>query len=120
MLKKQKPINCSFCGKSVEQVQKIIQGPSVHICNECVVLCNGIMEGEQEKNPKDNQEPLPKPAEIKAHLDEHIVGQDRAKKALSVAVYNHYKRLRYEGTAKEDVELGKSNILLVGPTGSGK
>ena len=117
MLKKQKPINCSFCGKSVEQVQKIIQGPSVHICNECVVLCNVIMEVEQEKNPKDNQEPLPKPAEIKAHLDEHIVGQDRAKKALSVAVYNHYKRV-YSNSS--DVELSKSNILLIGPTGTGK
>ena len=117
MLKKQKPINCSFCGKSVEQVQKIIQGPSVHICNECVVLCNGIVEGEQEKKSKDNQEPLPKPTEIKAHLDEHIVGQDRAKKALSVAVYNHYKRV-YSNSS--DVELSKSNILLIGPTGTGK
>tara|TARA_B100001250_G_scaffold300075_2_gene261728 strand:- start:6213 stop:7436 length:1224 start_codon:yes stop_codon:yes gene_type:complete len=117
MLKKQKPVNCSFCGKSVEQVQKIIQGPSVHICNECIILCNSMMEEEPDQESSGTGEPLPKPAEIKAHLDEHIIGQDRAKKALSVAVYNHYKRV-YSNSG--DIELSKSNILLIGPTGTGK
>ena len=119
MLKKPRnsTITCSFCGKGVKQVEKIIQGPSVHICNECIGLCNEVLDQQisQEANP--DSAPLPKPAEIKARLDEHIIGQDRAKKALSVAVYSHYKRV-YSGT--NDVELGKSNILLIGPTGTGK
>ena len=110
-------MTCSFCGKGVDQVEKIIQGPSVHICNECVGLCNDVLEEENRQEPDLNGAPLPKPAEIKAHLDEHIIGQERAKKALSVAVNNHYKRV-HSGTA--DVELTKSNILLIGPTGVGK
>jgi len=118
MLKKPRnTVSCSFCGKGVGQVDKIITGPSVHICNECVVLCNGVLEEENKQEPNLDGHPLPKPAEIKAHLDEHIIGQDRAKKALSVAVYNHYKRVHSGGS---DVELSKSNILLLGPTGTGK
>ena len=117
MLKKSSNVTCSFCGKGVDQVEKIIQGPSVHICNECVGLCNDVLEEENRQEPDLNGAPLPKPAEIKAHLDEHIIGQERAKKVLSVAVYNHYKRV-HSGTA--DVELTKSNILLIGPTGVGK
>ena len=117
MLKKPRNVTCSFCGKGVDQVEKIIQGPSVHICNECVGLCNEVLEEGNQQEPNLNGTPLPKPAEIKAHLDEHIIGQDRAKKALSVAVYNHYKRV-YSGAT--DVELTKSNILLIGPTGVGK
>lgn len=117
MLKKPRNATCSFCGKGVDQVEKIIQGPSVHICNECVGLCNEVLEEENKQEPNLDGNPLPKPAEIKAHLDEHIIGQERAKRALSVAVYNHYKRV-YSGTT--DVELTKSNILLIGPTGVGK
>ena len=117
MLKKPRNATCSFCGKGVDQVEKIIQGPSVHICNECVGLCNEVLEEENKQEPNLNGDPLPKPAEIKAHLDEHIIGQERAKKALAVAVYNHYKRV-HSGTT--DVELTKSNILLIGPTGVGK
>ncbi|MDA0337229.1 MAG: ATP-dependent Clp protease ATP-binding subunit ClpX, partial [bacterium] len=118
MLKKPRnTVSCSFCGKGVGQVDKIITGPSVHICNECVGLCNEVLEEETKQEPNLDGHPLPKPAEIKAHLDEHIIGQDRAKKALSVAVYNHYKRVHSGGS---DVELSKSNILLLGPTGTGK
>jgi ATP-dependent Clp protease ATP-binding subunit ClpX len=118
MLKKPRnTVSCSFCGKGVGQVEKIITGPSVHICNECVGLCNEVLEEENKQEPNLDGNPLPKPAEIKTHLDEHIIGQDRAKKALSVAVYNHYKRV-HSGTS--DVELSKSNILLLGPTGTGK
>ncbi|MED5413339.1 MAG: ATP-dependent Clp protease ATP-binding subunit ClpX [Candidatus Latescibacterota bacterium] len=110
-------VSCSFCGKGVGQVEKIITGPSVHICNECVALCNEVLEEETKQEPNLNGNPLPKPAQIKEQLDEHIIGQERAKKALSVAVYNHYKRV-HSGTS--DVELTKSNILLLGPTGTGK
>ena len=119
MLKKPRnTVTCSFCGKGVDQVEKIIQGHSVHICNECVGLCNEVMEEEKtSQNPPLPDFPLSKPVEIKTQLDEHIIGQEWAKKALSVAVYNHYKRV-YSGVA--DVELGKSNILLIGPTGTGK
>ncbi len=118
MLKKSRSaVSCSFCGKGVDKVDKIIQGPSVHICNLCVGLCNEVLEEEKKQDPSLHGQTLPKPAAIKAHLDEHIVGQDRAKKALSVAVYNHYKRV-YSGAS--DVELSKSNILLIGPTGTGK
>ena len=118
MLKKPRnTVSCSFCGKGVGQVDKIITGPSVHICNECVGLCNEVLEEENKQEPNLDGHPLPKPAEIKAHLDEHVIGQDRAKKALSVAVYNHYKRVHSGGS---DVELSKSNILLLGPTGTGK
>jgi ATP-dependent Clp protease ATP-binding subunit ClpX len=110
-------VSCSFCGKGVGQVEKIITGPSVHICNECVGLCNEVLDDERRQQPNLNGQPLPKPAEIKAQLDEHVIGQERAKRAVCVAVYNHYKRV-YSGAS--DVELSKSNILLLGSTGTGK
>jgi ATP-dependent Clp protease ATP-binding subunit ClpX len=116
-----KLLYCSFCGKSQHEVRKLIAGPSVFICDECVDLCNDIIREEvQESNNKEKQDHLPVPQEIKAILDEYVIGQQRAKKVLSVAVYNHYKRLRHSEARGEEVELGKSNILLVGPTGSGK
>ena len=115
-----KLLYCSFCGKSQHEVRKLIAGPSVFICDECVDLCNDIIREEvQESTNGAQQDHLPVPQEIKAILDEYVIGQQRAKKVLAVAVYNHYKRLRYS-QGREDVELGKSNILLVGPTGSGK
>ncbi|MFZ8913425.1 MAG: ATP-dependent Clp protease ATP-binding subunit ClpX [Pseudomonadales bacterium] len=115
-----KLLYCSFCGKSQHEVRKLIAGPSVFICDECVELCNDIIREEvQESEEKSEQARLPKPDEIKAILDEYVIGQDSAKRVLSVAVYNHYKRLNYKGK-KDDVELSKSNILLIGPTGSGK
>ena len=117
MSKKAPDIACSFCGKGGDQVEKVIQGPSVYICSECIGLCNEMLEEDDKHEPSLNGRPLPKPAEIKAHLDAHIIGQERAKKALSVAVYNHYKRV-HSGAA--DVQLSKSNILLIGPTGVGK
>ena len=123
-------LKCSFCGKSQDQVKKLIAGPEVYICDECVDLCNQILDEEffenkdKEGSDSENQpeeKPIPKPHEIKAYLDEYIVGQDDAKKVLSVAVYNHYKRLKHnKGNDKDSVEIQKSNILLVGPTGSGK
>ena len=123
-------LKCSFCGKTQDQVKKLIAGPEVYICDECVELCNEILDEEffenkdkesvqEEKSAEDGLKSVPKPHEIKAHLDEHIVGQDDAKKVLSVAVYNHYKRLEHNKDTSE-VEIQKSNILLVGPTGSGK
>lgn len=118
-----KLLYCSFCGKSQHEVRKLIAGPSVFICDECVDLCNDIIREEVQETASDaSQDHLPVPQEIKAILDEYVIGQDRAKRVLAVAVYNHYKRLRHtEGKARpDDVELGKSNILLVGPTGSGK
>jgi ATP-dependent Clp protease ATP-binding subunit ClpX len=115
-----KLLYCSFCGKSQHEVRKLIAGPSVFICDECVDLCNDIIREEVQENGGDaNQDHLPVPREINAILDEYVIGQTRAKKVLSVAVYNHYKRLRHS-QGRDDVELGKSNILLVGPTGSGK
>jgi ATP-dependent Clp protease ATP-binding subunit ClpX len=115
-----KLLYCSFCGKSQHEVRKLIAGPSVFICDECVDLCNDIIREEvQESTNSAQQDHLPVPQEIKAILDEYVIGQQRAKKVLAVAVYNHYKRLRHS-QGREDVELGKSNILLVGPTGSGK
>ncbi len=112
---------CSFCGKSQDEVRKLIAGPSVFICDECVDLCNDIITEEiQEAEEVSDDDRLPIPAEIKENLDEYVIGQLRAKKVLAVAVYNHYKRLRYKGKDKDSVELGKSNILLIGPTGSGK
>ncbi len=115
-----KLLYCSFCGKSQHEVRKLIAGPSVFICDECVDLCNDIIREEvQESGGDSSQDRLPVPQEIKAILDEYVIGQQRAKKVLSVAVYNHYKRLRHDD-GRDDVELGKSNILLVGPTGSGK
>ena len=125
-------LKCSFCGKTQDQVKKLIAGPDVFICDECVDLCNEILEEEffEGKEKSEKQEEIkkeaditnvPKPHEIKAHLDEYIVGQDDAKKVLSVAVYNHYKRIAHNTTKDENgVEIQKSNILLVGPTGSGK
>lgn len=115
-----KLLYCSFCGKSQHEVRKLIAGPSVFICDECVDLCNDIIREEvQEAASEQNTDRLPVPHEIKATLDDYVIGQERAKIVLSVAVYNHYKRLKYE-SPKADVELGKSNILLIGPTGSGK
>ncbi|HEY8319474.1 MAG TPA: ATP-dependent Clp protease ATP-binding subunit ClpX, partial [Amnibacterium sp.] len=121
-------LKCSFCGKSQKQVQQLIAGPGVYICDECVELCNEIIEERlaeaADEGPSDFD--LPKPKEIFAFLEEYVIGQDAAKKALSVAVYNHYKRVRARGTLapaeaiKDDIEIAKSNILLIGPTGCGK
>ena len=116
----EKLLYCSFCGKSQHEVRKLIAGPSVFICDECVELCNDIIREEmEEKSSEDGK--LPKPHEIKGNLDDYVIAQDRAKKVLAVAVYNHYKRLEVSNTGKPDeVELSKSNILLIGPTGCGK
>ena len=112
---------CSFCGKSQHEVRKLIAGPSVFICDECVELCNDIIREEiQEKPAAGSGSSLPTPHDINAILDEYVIGQEQAKKILSVAVYNHYKRLEQEAIKKSDVELAKSNVLLIGPTGSGK
>ena len=110
---------CSFCGKSQHEVKKLIAGPSVFVCNECVDLCNDIIREEESAEIADGDQKLPKPSEIHRQLDDYVIGQDFAKRVLSVAVYNHYKRLKSK-PGKDDVELSKSNILLVGPTGSGK
>src|SRR6201995_4322945 len=111
---------CSFCGKSQKEVKKLIAGPTVYICDECIALCNDIIAEEVEKDePSTGSDPMPKPSEIKAILDDYVVGQERAKKTLAVAVHNHYKRIDSK-LSTEEVELGKSNILLLGPTGSGK
>ncbi|AOV17349.1 ATP-dependent protease ATP-binding subunit ClpX [Acidihalobacter aeolianus] len=114
-----KLLYCSFCGKSQNEVRKLIAGPSVFICDECVELCNDIIREEMGEQAQLGNGKLPKPHEIRQILDEYVIGQDRAKKVLSVAVYNHYKRLEVRDR-KDDVELSKSNILLIGPTGSGK
>ena len=116
---KKDALRCSFCGKSQEEVKKLIAGPHVYICDECVELCQEIMMEEWNEEQKSKAKSLLKPTEIKAILDEHIVGQEKAKKSLSVAVYNHYRRVEAQ-IDLHDVELQKSNILLIGPTGSGK
>jgi ATP-dependent Clp protease ATP-binding subunit ClpX len=119
-----KLLYCSFCGKSQHEVRKLIAGPSVFVCDECVELCNDIIREELEDRAERARDKLPKPHEIKKVLDEYVIGQERAKKTLSVAVYNHYKRLQIRSAAgtrgKDDVEIAKSNILLIGPTGCGK
>ena len=114
-----KLLHCSFCGKNQNEVNKLIAGPSVFICDECVDLCNEIIRDELEEKSLKSRENLPKPQEIKSILDEYVIGQNHAKIVLSVAVYNHYKRLN-SADSKNDVELNKSNVLLIGPTGSGK
>jgi ATP-dependent Clp protease ATP-binding subunit ClpX len=114
-----KLLYCSFCGKSQQEVRKLIAGPSVFICDECVELCNDIIREEVEDTATETTSKLPKPREINASLDQYVIGQEQAKKVLSVAVYNHYKRME-AANAKEEVEISKSNILLIGPTGSGK
>ena len=119
----EKVLYCSFCGKSQHEVKKLIAGPSVFICDECIELCNDIIRDEapaESASTKAGRSDLPIPSEIKASLDQYVIGQDVAKRTLSVAVYNHYKRLKHMGASKDDVELTKSNILLIGPTGSGK
>jgi ATP-dependent Clp protease ATP-binding subunit ClpX len=112
-------IKCSFCGRGQDEVTKLVSGPSVYICNECIKLCNDILEEEMGRETTAVAVDLPKPAEIKTTLDEYVIGQDRAKKALSVAVYNHYKRINSD-LDDDPTELDKSNVLLIGPTGTGK
>ena len=112
-------LRCSFCGKNQNEVKKLIAGPGVYICDECITLCTDIIEEERGKEESTSQFKVPKPVEIKKHLDEYLIGQESAKKSLSVAVHNHYKRIN-SSNKKDDVEISKSNILLIGPTGSGK
>ena len=123
---KDKELHCSFCGKEQDEVNKLIAGTSGYICNECIELCHDMLlneehgeEAESEDAEATKEQELPTPHKIRAHLDDYVIGQDYAKKVLAVAVYNHYKRLRTKHQTN-DVELGKSNILLIGPTGSGK
>jgi len=118
----EKTLYCSFCGKSQHEVKKLIAGPSVFVCDECIDLCNEIIRDElPTKTETLTRNELPTPADIKANLDNYVIGQEQAKRILAVAVYNHYKRLRHQDkAAKDDIELSKSNILLIGPTGSGK
>ncbi|MEJ7809056.1 MAG: ATP-dependent Clp protease ATP-binding subunit ClpX [Gemmatimonadaceae bacterium] len=115
-----KHLRCSFCGKSKDSVRKFISGPSVYICNECISLCNEILAEDEEREVAEAITQVPTPLEIKDTLDQYVIGQERAKKALAVAVYNHYKRINCSSARDEDVELDKSNILLIGPTGVGK
>jgi ATP-dependent Clp protease ATP-binding subunit ClpX len=115
-----KHLRCSFCGKSKDSVRKFISGPSVYICNECITLCNEILAEDEEREVADSITQVPTPSEIKEVLDQYVIGQERAKRTLSVAVYNHYKRINASSGREGDVELDKSNILLLGPTGVGK
>ncbi len=119
----EKNLYCSFCGKSQHEVKKLIAGPSVFICDECIDLCNDIVRDELATTTvaEGAKDGLPTPLDLKTNLDNYVIGQDKAKRSLAVAVYNHYKRLKHkDGAKKDDVELAKSNILLIGPTGSGK
>jgi ATP-dependent Clp protease ATP-binding subunit ClpX len=118
-INEKEPLQCSFCGKTQEQVKKLVAGPGVYICEECIALCNEIVAEELQSNQDFNSQAIPKPREIKEILDQYVVGQEMAKKSLSVAVYNHYKRIN-AGAKIDDVELQKSNIVMLGPTGSGK
>src|SRR5690625_3487889 len=113
-------LKCSFCGKDQDAVRKLVAGPGVNICDECIGLCNDIIEEEVGLDEETPYEEIPKPQDINATLDEYVIGQDEAKKTLSVAVYNHYKRINSMAKTKDDVELAKSNIAMIGPTGSGK
>ena len=114
-------LRCSFCGKSQHEVRKLIAGPTVYICNECVEVCLDIIAEDRVHDSKARDQVLPKPHEVKKHLDEYVIGQESAKRKLSVAVYNHYRRIEYQNDrGRNDVELAKSNILLIGPTGTGK
>jgi ATP-dependent Clp protease ATP-binding subunit ClpX len=115
-----KHLRCSFCGKSKDSVRKFISGPSVYICNECIALCNEILAEDEEREVAETVTQIPTPAEIKGVLDQYVIGQERAKKTLAVAVYNHYKRINSHSAKDKEVELDKSNILLIGPTGVGK
>ncbi|HDE7121521.1 ATP-dependent Clp protease ATP-binding subunit ClpX [Staphylococcus aureus] len=113
-------LKCSFCGKNQDQVKKLVAGSGVYICNECIELCSEIVEEELAQNTSEAMTELPTPKEIMDHLNEYVIGQEKAKKSLAVAVYNHYKRIQQLGPKEDDVELQKSNIALIGPTGSGK
>ncbi|MBK6422160.1 MAG: ATP-dependent Clp protease ATP-binding subunit ClpX [Gemmatimonadetes bacterium] len=115
-----KHLRCSFCGKSKDSVRKFISGPSVYICNECITLCNEILAEDEEREVADTITQVPSPTEIKNVLDQYVIGQERAKRTLAVAVYNHYKRINASSARDSEVELDKSNILLIGPTGVGK
>jgi ATP-dependent Clp protease ATP-binding subunit ClpX len=114
-----KHLRCSFCGKSKDSVKKFISGPSVYICNECISLCNEILAEEEEREQAESAVPSPTPSEIKDVLDQYVIGQENAKRALAVSVYNHYRRVNHQGML-DDVEIDKANILLIGPTGVGK
>ncbi|MEX0974884.1 MAG: ATP-dependent Clp protease ATP-binding subunit ClpX [Bacillota bacterium] len=116
----QKGLKCSFCGKYQDQVKRLIAGPGVYICDECIELCNEIITEELDEETEDTLKDVPKPKEIKAFLDQYVIGQDRAKKILSVAVYNHYKRIGRKTKSPDDIEIQKSNIVMLGPTGVGK
>ena len=113
-------LRCSFCGKSKDAVRKFISGPSVYICNECIALCNEILAEDEEREVQEAITQVPTPVEIKEILDQYVIGQEEAKKTLAVAVYNHYKRINAQAAKDGEVELEKSNILLIGPTGVGK
>ncbi|APM40620.1 ATP-dependent Clp protease ATP-binding subunit ClpX [Clostridium kluyveri] len=115
-----KQLKCSFCGKTQDQVRRLIAGPGVYICDECIELCSEIISDEFEEDIQIDMTSIPKPVEIKNYLDQYVIGQEDSKKSLSVAVYNHYKRINSNNNSNDDVELQKSNILLLGPTGSGK
>src|SRR5213595_2428575 len=115
-----KHLRCSFCGKSKDSVRKFISGPSVYICNECIALCNEILAEDEEREVAEAITQVPSPQEIKDVLDQYVIGQEQAKKALAVSVYNHYKRINSSSLKDDEVELDKSNILLIGPTGVGK